>query len=122
MTVSKTLLWGTPVVVVVVVGLVMGVRYASAQEGRVPFTVEKRIIGQTPDGTITTDRQVTIAVRSDGSHVDFRQSENGTPLRANIAGTLSVVAIREQGEKETQHVRQEDRCLIYCDVACCPTQ
>ena len=26
-------------------------------------------------------------------------------LRANIAGTLSVVAIREQGEKETQHVR-----------------
>jgi hypothetical protein len=43
-------------------------------------------------------------------------------LRANIAETLSVVAIREQGEKEDQHDRQEDWPLLPCDVGCGPTQ
>jgi len=43
-------------------------------------------------------------------------------LRANIAETLSVVAIREQGEKEDQHDSQEHRTLLHCDVGYGPTQ
>src|SRR5450755_3448886 len=46
-----------------------------------------------------------------------------TPLRANIAETLLVVGIRVQGEKDNQHVRQEDqRPSVPCGFGCGPTQ
>ncbi len=48
--------------------------------------------------------------------------ESPLPLRANIAETLSVVAISEQGEKEDQHDSQEYRPLLHCDVGCGPRQ
>ena len=43
-------------------------------------------------------------------------------LRVNITETLSVVLIREQGEKEFQYDKQEDRRHHHRDVGSGPTQ
>jgi len=50
-----------------------------------------------------------------GSFPDREKDFAPLPLRVNMAETLSVVLIREQGEKEDQHDKQEDRRHLYRD-------
>ena len=55
-------------------------------------------------------------------YIKRQHERQHAPLRVNITETLSVVLIREQGEKEYQHEKQEDRRYHHLDVGSGSTQ
>jgi|SRR5450631_1002 len=97
-------------------GAILSVTVTDGQEEKIADLLERH-------GARDVNDQPAATSSAAGVSASRAVPEGGSALRANIAETLLVVGIRVQGEKDNQHVRQEDqRPSVPCGFGCGPTQ